>query len=180
MKIDSFTINKIAGAILGTMLLVMGLKQVAEIIYHAEKPEKPGMTVTVAQASGADHGEAKKEEANAGEDFAALLAKATVEDGQKAFKKCKACHTAEQGGSNKVGPNLYGIVGRAAGSASGFNYSANLAAKAGEIGNWDEANIAKFIADPKKYLGGKSKMSFKLKKVKSQAAVIVYLRSLAQ
>ena len=181
MQFDSFTLNKIAGAVLGTLLLVFGLKALVEEIYHVEKPEKPGMNVEVADAGGeGGEGASKEAEAPKTVDFAALLAKADPADGAKVFKKCQSCHTAEQGGKNKVGPNLFGIVGRQAGSAPGYTYSASMSAKAGEIGTWDAAEVAGFISNPKEFLGGKSKMGFKLKKIGDRAAVIAYLKSLAK
>ena len=99
--------------------------------------------------------------------------------GAKVFKKCKACHTATKE-KNKVGPHLVGIVGRAAGSVEGYKYSKTMQAKAAEIGNWDEAKLDTWLANPKKYLGGKSKMTFKLKKAGQRADVIAYLKSLAK
>jgi cytochrome c len=100
-----------------------------------------------------------------------------AEAGAKTFGKCKSCHmivsdTDEvivKGG--KSGPNLYGIIGRTAGSVEGFKYGKDLVA-AGEAGLiWDEALIAEYSADPKKFLQtnldnpkAKSRMSFKLKK----------------
>lgn len=175
---DSFTFNKIAGAVLGTLLLVFGLREVSNIVYDAEKPAKMGMTVEVKDEGG--HGEAKKAEAPAAEDFAAVFAKADAATGQKVFKKCGACHTAEKGGKNKVGPNLYGVVGRKAGSHEGYSYSAAMQAKAGEIDTWEPAEISHFITNPKVFLGGKSKMSFKLKKITDRANVIAYLKSLVK
>ncbi|MDF1802004.1 cytochrome C [Thalassovita sp.] len=127
---------------------------------------------------------------------AALLALAApavagdAEKGEKTFKKCKSCHmvvspegeTIVKGG--KTGPNLYGVIGRAAGSVEGFKYGKSLV-EAGEGGLvWDEASLAAYAADPKAYLKevtgdgkAKSKMSYKLKKGGDDVAA--YLASVA-
>lgn len=111
------------------------------------------------------------------------FAEGDAKKGEKVFKKCKACHTVKKE-KNKVGPHLVGIFGRAAGSVEGYKYSKadgkGMVAKAAEIGNWDETNLDAFLTNPKKFLGGKSKMSFKLKKEKQRANVIAYLKSLAK
>ncbi len=99
--------------------------------------------------------------------------------GKKVFKKCKACHVADKE-KNKVGPHLVGLFGRAAGSVEGYKYSKAMKAKAAEIGNWDEEHVMAYIANPKKYLGGKSKMTFKLKKEQQRKDVVAYLKSLAK
>lgn len=97
--------------------------------------------------------------------------------GEKIFKKCKSCHSITDASGEKlvkggkVGPNLFGVIGRAAGSYEGYKYSKSMVA-AGEAGLvWDEAKVAEFVQNPKDYLAAelddskaKSKMSFKLKK----------------
>ena len=122
---------------------------------------------------------------------APAFASGDVDKGAKGFKKCKACHTiapAEgdpivKGG--KTGPNLYGVVGRTAGTYEGFKYGADIVA-AGEAGLvWDEENLVTYMTDPKKFLKGyldntsaKSKMSFKMKKGGEDVAA--YLASVAE
>jgi len=98
--------------------------------------------------------------------------------GEKVFKKCKACHTTEAGGKNKIGPNLSGIVGRAAGATDGFKYSKALMAKADEGLVWDEANLDAFLTKPKEFIE-KTKMSFGgIKKDGQRADLIEYLKTL--
>ena len=120
------------------------------------------------------------------------LADGDAKKGEKVFKKCKACHTVENGGKKKVGPNLFGIIGKAAGKAEGFKYGKLLtqAAEAGLV--WDDAMLNKyldkkgmnkslkaFIEEKGGKPKGKSKMAFVgLKKEKDRKNVIAYLNTL--
>lgn len=105
-----------------------------------------------------------------------VFAEGDLEKGEKAFKKCKACHMIANGDEvlfkgGKTGPNLYGIIGRPLGGQEGFKYGSGLVA-ANEAGLvWDEESLAAYVANPKDYLkevtgdsGIKTKMTFKLKK----------------
>ncbi len=110
---------------------------------------------------------------------AALLAPPTIasadEDGVKVFKKrCKVCHTTDAG-KHKSGPSLAGVFGRQAGTAEG--YTKYKALKGSDI-VWDESNLDGWLANPKKFIGKSTPMSYKLKKEKDRAAVIKYLKGL--
>lgn len=117
------------------------------------------------------------------------LADGDAAAGEKAFKKCKACHMIADGDNvifkgGKTGPNLYGIIGRTAGTVDGYRYGDDLVA-AGAAGLvWDEMNLVSYMADPKIFLqetlgdsGAKSKMAFKLSKGGEDVAA--YLASVA-
>jgi cytochrome c len=99
--------------------------------------------------------------------------------GEKVFKKCKACHVADVE-KNKVGPHLVGIIGRKAASVDGYKYGKGITDAAEKIGEWDEAKLVEYLADPKGYIGGKSKMTFKLTKEDQRMDVAAYLASLSK
>ena len=104
------------------------------------------------------------------------LADGDTDKGKKVFNKCKACHAVGEGAANKVGPQLNGIVGAAAGQVEGFKYSDALTEAAAGGLVWDEANLAAFLAKPKDFMKG-TKMSFAgLKKEDEIEDVIAYLQ----
>ena len=102
----------------------------------------------------------------------ALFASTSADDGAKVWKKCAACHSIEQGGANKIGPALWGVLGRQSGSISNYKYSKAMAAH-GKIWSFDEMN--NFLIKPKNWIKG-TKMSFAgLKNAKDRAAVILFM-----
>jgi len=167
---DAFEFNKFAAAILLALLVIFGGKTMSNIVFKAHKPEKPGYEIEVADAP--DHG-ADKAAGAPQVPFANLLAEANAEKGKGVAKKCAACHTFNKGGANKIGPNLYGTLGRALGSAGGFAYSGALKAKGG---TWDYEALNQFLASPKAYIKG-TKMAFAgVKKDDQRADLILYMR----
>jgi cytochrome c len=166
--------NKIAAAILTAGIVAVGSGVFSNILYHPHELEEPVYRVEGAPKEGGGEAEPATEEA---QPIGALLASASVESGEKAAKKCAACHSFDKGGANKVGPNLWGVVNRSIGSHEGFSYSEALAGKSGDA--WDYEHLSQFLANPKTYAPG-TKMSFAgIRKDTERADVIAYLRSLA-
>ena len=171
---NSFELNKILGAILGTCLITLALNIGAGAIFSPEKPAKPGYNIAVKEhGEGEKGGEAKEPE----QPIETLLAKASVEKGQATAKQCQACHTFEKGGPNRVGPNLWGIVGSPRGEArGGFNFSAAMKSKGG---NWNFEELNKFLANPRGYVPGTAMTFAGLSRAEQRADVIDYLRTLS-
>ena len=164
---STIEINKIVGAILMSLLLVMVIGIVGNALVSPKQHH--GAAVHVPEASTAT-AEAKPEKQVP---FPQLLAAADPKAGAKVFNKCKSCHSAEKGGKNKIGPDLWDVVGRKRGSFPGFSYSSGMTEKGG---SWSYEDLNHFLKKPKDFIKG-TKMTFAgLSKAADRAAVIAYLR----
>lgn len=172
---DSFELNKIAGAVLGTLVLVLGLNIFSGILFTPHKPAVPGYDLP-APAEGAGEAAGGGDQAAQAEPLPVLLASADAGKGQSAAKKCAACHSFDKGGPNRIGPNLYGVVTRAKASHEGFAYSSALKGKGGD---WSFEDLNGFITNPKGYVPGTIMAFAGVSSPKERADILGYLRSLA-
>ncbi|MEO5324912.1 cytochrome c family protein [Mesorhizobium sp. CC13] len=175
---DSFEFNKVLGALLGTAFVAFSISIVSDSIFASPVPEKPGFAIEAAEEGGA--GEGGGEAAPAETPIAQLLAAANAEAGAAVFKKCAACHTADNGGPNKVGPNLWNIVNRPIASHEGFAYSGPMKefSQGGSV-VWDFEHLSNFITSPKGLVKGTAMGFAGIKKPDERANLIAYLRTLS-
>jgi cytochrome c2 len=170
----SLETNKILAALLTAGIIASGSGVISRILYHPSMPEQNAYVVAVPE------GEKAHEAGGAGEPEAAplpvLLAQASPEKGASEAKKCAACHSEAKGGPIKIGPPLWGVVGRDIASVEGFDYSDALR---GKDGQWTFDNLYEFIHGPKEWAPG-TKMAFAgIKGPEDRADLLVYLRTLA-
>jgi cytochrome c len=169
---DSFELNKIIGAVLATCLVLLATSFAASALFAPNMPEKPGFAIAAKEAAAG----AKEAAAAPAEPIEKLLQTASVEKGAAAAKVCQACHTFDKDGPNRVGPNLYGIVGDKKGEGRNFNFSAAIKAKGG---TWSIEDLNQFITNPKGYIPGTAMGFAGISRDSQRADVLAYLNSLS-
>jgi cytochrome c len=169
---DSFYFNKVAGAVLASLLVLVGANTAIHLFYPkgTANLSKGRIVVAPEAAAPATPAAAKSEEKEP--PVESLLASANVEAGQNAAKACGACHNWTKGAGAKIGPDLFGVVGRDIGKNPGFSYSAALQGKGGK---WTFQDLYEWIKDPKGFIPG-NKMSFAgIKNPQERANIIAFL-----
>ena len=141
---DSFEWNKVFAALLAVAFVLLGLNFLSDGLFSSKNPKVAGYEIEGGAVAATSSGPAEVEV----ESVNALLASATPEAGLKAAKKCTACHTMNEGGANKVGPGLYGIVNRAIASVDGFGYS-------GAYGGEESHAVYDIYNDPRPRIGAR-------------------------
>lgn len=172
---DSWEWNKIAGAVLGTLLFVLVIRIAGESLFEVEKPEKAGYKVEgVVETAGPGTTTAPAEEVTP--DLGVVLASADVTNGQKVAGRCAQCHDWTKDGPNKIGPNLWGIIGRPRASHPGFSYSS---AMMGNHAPWTFEELFHYLKSPAAMVPG-TKMSFAgLRSAQDRLDLLAYMRSWA-
>ena len=164
--------NKIIVSVVFAIILVLGINKIADVIFYVEKPEKAAYQVasdtTTSSSTSSETTSTSSESGN----IMALFASTNAAEGAKVFKKCAACHSINEAGSNKIGPALWGVLGRSAGSVPDYKYSKAMISYGK---NWSFEEMNGFLIKPKDWIKG-TKMSFAgLKKAEDRAAVILYM-----
>ncbi len=169
---NSFELNKILGALLGTCLVLLAVHIAAGAVFTPAPPAKPGYVIAVKAEQPTQSSSTSA--APAEQPIEAMLPTATVKQGEADVKVCETCHNLGKGQGAKIGPDLYGVVGRPVASEAGFNYSSALKAKGGTW-TFDALNV--WLTDPRADVPGTLMTFAGLPSEKQRADVIDYLNS---
>jgi cytochrome c len=166
--------NKVAGAALGTALVIAILAVVTPMLFEREPPTKPGYAITVAPEEGAAGAPAEV----LAPDWGTVLPTADVAAGEAKTAVCKACHNFDPAGTNNIGPGLYGVVGRKPASHPGFAYSAAMQSVAAKQPIWDYQHLFEYLKNPQAYAPG-TKMTYAgMSSPQDRINLIAYLHTL--
>ena len=173
LYMSGLEVNKILASIILAVLIVTLIGHFGDFVIDIDHDEKKetAYKIDVPEDSTGEGVVKKKEEVI--EPVSMLLASASLDNGEKLFKKCATCHNYEKASANKVGPQLWNIINRPKANVEGYAYSKALAEYGGE---WGYEELAEFLYKPKKYIKG-TKMNFAgLKKVEDRANLVLFLR----
>lgn len=170
---NSHDLNKFAMGTLMAILGVIGFNLLSESIFHQAPLEANAYPIDTSAVASASVADVAVEE---GPSIAELLQTADIEKGMSVFRKCAACHTTENGGANKIGPNLWNVVGRDVATNGTFNYSDAMLA---QEGGWSFDLLNRYLTKPKDAIPGNKMVFAGLKKGSDRANVMMYLRSLS-
>ena len=169
---DSFEINKIVASILLIALLFIGIGKISDLVFQVDRPETAAYKIELPEDGTVKQIAETKSEIAEKIDIASFLALGNIEHGEKVFNKCSACHVINKGGENKIGPALYGVLGRKVGSIENYKYSKALVEYNKE---WTFEEMNGYLRKPQSHIKG-TKMAFAgLRKEKDRASVILYL-----
>lgn len=181
--VKNIDLKSIALGLLVALLVLGGSLLITNLVYHQKENRKRGFEIALtnqkvaANQTGAKSAESVAAPKAAVVDIKTLIKTADFDAGAKIFKKCATCHSAEKSGGNKIGPNLFGIVGRKRASIPGFSYSDAMKAKGG---SWSYEDLDKFLTKPKDFVPG-TKMGFAgISKDKDRADLILFLEKSAK
>ncbi|TVR10990.1 MAG: cytochrome c family protein [Salinarimonadaceae bacterium] len=171
---DSFELNKIMGAVLGALLFVVGLSIFAGMMF-TPRPATHGSLVLPEVEAGATI----VADVPQVEPLPIRLASASLDRGESAARACASCHSFNEGGDNRVGPNLWDVVEQGKANNPGFGYSAALSARAADGEVWGFEELDAFFENPRAYLPGTTMAYAGLRNPQTRADIILYMRSLS-
>lgn len=171
---DSFELNKLLGALLGAVFIVFSVSLISDTIFYAPTPATPGYVIEVPEEEVADEGPVEE-----GPNVLALIADGDVAAGEAAFRRCTSCHTPDEGGPNRVGPNLWDPVMTPIAGAEGFNYSSAMREFAAQEEVWTYEHLAGFLENPRGYVPGTTMAFAGIRDVQEKANLIAFLRTLS-